>query len=796
MKAERDELTLRVFPALRKVCEERGISWSEVDLRWGIPEEKKGEILSICLKFIDDCRPYFIGMLGERYGWIGETAPEEVIKDYPWISDHSEISITELEILHGVLNNPAMMGHAYFYFRDPGYVDKIPEELRPDFIEGTIPEEITKYGIDEAERRAEKRRGQLIALKKKIRSSQIPVREGYRDPVQFGELVREDLMCMIDTLAPPPAPLNQAERASAVLDREDMAHEAFAASRFDVYIPRQDYFNHLDAHVAGDGLPLVVVGESGSGKSALLSHWAFRYRIYHPEDLVIVHFVGASSNSTDWDAMLRRFMGEFKRHFSLTEEIPEKADALLAAFRNWLSIAAAHGRVVLVIDALNQLEDRNGAPDLVWLPPMIPGNIRLIVSSLPGRPLDASRKRGWLTMAVEQLRLDERNALITCYLRKYRRELSASDRNLLTTEKPTNNPLFLRALLEEIRVHGLFETLSDQIREYMKLESVDALYEKILERYERDYERDRSGLVKDSVSLLWAARRGLSKSEMMDLLGTEGKPLPIAYWAPLYLAMEHSLVETDGRITFFHDYLRTAVEHRYLSFWESKRAAHLRVADYFVVQPNSQRRIEELPWQLAEGVEWDRLVALLTDPTFFLAAWATRKYDVKRYWVKVEAGSSHRIVEAYLSVIQKPEDFPSSFVSELRTLLYETGHLTEASALGEYLIKSLRDLGDVDALQRSLDKQANIFYIRGDLNRAIVLHKEQERICRELGNKDGLQACLGHQGVILKDRGDLDNAMIFYKEQEQICRELGNVNSLSKSLGNQANILDIRGFRR
>jgi hypothetical protein len=57
MKAERDELTLRVFPALRKVCEERGIAWGEVDLRWGIPEEKKGEVLSTCFKFIDECRP-------------------------------------------------------------------------------------------------------------------------------------------------------------------------------------------------------------------------------------------------------------------------------------------------------------------------------------------------------------------------------------------------------------------------------------------------------------------------------------------------------------------------------------------------------------------------------------------------------------------------------------------------------------------------------------------------------------------------------------------------------------------
>jgi len=69
MKAERDELTLRIFPSLRKICEERGIAWGEVDLRGGIPEEKseRGETLQICLDYIEKCRPYFIGMLGERY---------------------------------------------------------------------------------------------------------------------------------------------------------------------------------------------------------------------------------------------------------------------------------------------------------------------------------------------------------------------------------------------------------------------------------------------------------------------------------------------------------------------------------------------------------------------------------------------------------------------------------------------------------------------------------------------------------------------------------------------------------
>lgn len=43
MQAERDELVERTFPQLRKLCESRGVTWGEVDLRWGLTDEQKAE---------------------------------------------------------------------------------------------------------------------------------------------------------------------------------------------------------------------------------------------------------------------------------------------------------------------------------------------------------------------------------------------------------------------------------------------------------------------------------------------------------------------------------------------------------------------------------------------------------------------------------------------------------------------------------------------------------------------------------------------------------------------------------
>ena len=229
------------------------MTWGEIDLRWGITEEQsqRGEVLPICLEEIRRCRPYFIGLLGERYGWIPDAIPAEVLKDEPWIRQHADgadkKSVTELEILHGVLNNPEMADHAFFYFRDPDYFATVPQESRKDFTsEDTASTEKLNRLKDDIRRRSQD--GELL----------YEPRENYGDAKALGELVLSDFTALIDTLYP------QGEQPTP-LERERMDHEAFARSRASVYIGRQEYFDQLDAHVAGVGSPLI-----GGGKETQL----------------------------------------------------------------------------------------------------------------------------------------------------------------------------------------------------------------------------------------------------------------------------------------------------------------------------------------------------------------------------------------------------------------------------------------------------------------------------------------------------------------------------------------------
>jgi len=827
MQAERDELVKRIFPQLRKLCDERGVTWGEVDLRWGITDEQsaEGQVLPICLAEIQNCRPYFIGLLGERYGWVPDAFPQELIESESWLAEQSGNSVTELEILHGVLNDPEMAQHAFFYFRDPAYLNSLPEGERQEFLEGASQEEIEKYGKDEAERRAEARRQKLDALKERIRSSEFLVRENYPNPEALGEMVLNDLTALINRLYP------EGEKIDA-LDREAMEHEAYATSRAKVYVKRQEYFDRLNKHVAGDDIPLIVLGESGSGKSALLASWALEYRKVHPNDLLLMHFIGSSPYSSDWAAMLRRIMSEFKRRFDIREEIPDKPDALRTAFANWLHMVSAKGRVILILDALNQLEDRDGALDLVWLPPVIPENIRLILSTLPGKSLDELKKRGWSTTQVKPLDEEERKRLIAEYLAQYKKALNQRQIELIASAPQSSNPLFVRALLDELRVFGIHELLDQRISHYLGARNIPELYSKILERYEQDYDNKRQELVRDTMLLVESARRGLSETELLELLGADGKPMPRAYWSPFYVTADQALVSHSGLITFAHDYLRQAVHDRYLSTEQEQHDCHIRLANYFESQPTSERKIDELPWQLAQAKEWQRLHNLLSDPEFFESAWEMNQFEVKAYWVQVESNSSLSLVQAYKEMLNKPNISDRIFWFT-KNLYSDTGHLDESLYMVDFLVDTYRkigdhanlavslgdrsailwargdfdeamkllkeqeqishELGDKEELVRSLGNQALILKARGDPHQAMILLKEQESICREYNNKGKLGICLSNQGMILFDRGDLDGAMELFKEHERICRELGEKDLLSYALDSQASILRARG---
>jgi tetratricopeptide (TPR) repeat protein len=784
MQAERDELVKRTFPQLRELCEQRSVTWAEVDLRWGLTDEQaaEGKVLPICLAEIENCRPYFICLLGERYGWVPDEISPELIEREPWLREHRAHSVTELEILHGVLNNPSMASHAFFYFRSPSFVATVPAEQRQIFSEQPVADEVARFGPVEAQRRAAERAGKLTALKARIRASGLPVRENYPTPQALGEIVLRDLTESINREFPQgaePSPLEQ----------DQLEHEAFARTRSVVYIPRPQYFERLDEHVKGSGPPLVLLGESGSGKSALLANWARRNSA--ADALVLMHFVGATPYSSDWAAMLRRFMGELKQHFAIEQEIPEQPDKLRIEFASWLRIAGSKGRIVLLIDALNQLDDRDGALNLVWLPADLPDTVRVIVSTLPGASADELGRRGCPTLIVEPLSIAERKQLVIEYLAQYRKALSPSRVERIASASQTANPLFLIVLLEELRVYGDHFSLEQRLSEYLTAQTIPALYDQVLSRYQQDYERERPRLVRDTMILLWASRRGLSEVELLELLGPGQSPLPRAFWSPLYLAADASLVSRSGLVGFAHSYLRQAVEDRYLKTTEERNAAHRRLVGYFSWQPLGPRKIDEMPWQLAEAGEWRSLFTLLADRQFFEAASDRDEFSVMSYWARVEKNSPLRITSAYTPSFSSSLDW--KFLIHLISMLSNLGYANEALEIQQRLLGDVRASGDRNLLALSLGNTASLLESLGRTSEALALLQEQERISSVANDRQGSFLSLLNQAALLLDQKDLDGAEILYREAERICGTLDDKVALHQTLSGKARLSLARG---
>jgi tetratricopeptide (TPR) repeat protein len=845
MVAERDVLVNRAFPQLRALCAERGVAFTEIDLRWGLTDEEvaEGKVLPICLQEIRRCRPYFIGLLGERYGWVPPEIPSDLRARESWLIPHSgQSSVTELEILYGVLNDPEMEHNAFFYLRDPSYIGS--ERFLEDTKDDPLGQALFVEPSDEA-------RAKLAHLKESLRASRYPVLD-YTDPDQLGELIVADLTALIERRFPAADKLNQ----FAV---ETRRHDFFAESRSRVYVRRPSYFEALDDFAEQEkGAVISVLGDPGAGKSSLLATWGLGYRSRHPEELVLMHFIGSSQGSGELGPMLGRLSHELGRFLGVEESMGATAAQALdgglpvgtdepdpaQVFRQRLHAAGAKSGVVLVLDGLDQLSDEGAPRALRWLPSELPPGVRLVVSTAKGETRGVLEQRGWLesTLRVRPLEPPERAELIRLFLgSELAKSLSAAQLQRIVELPQAESPLYLRILLDELRVWGRHETLDSRIGRLTGASTVAALLELVLARYERAFESDgpgelgRPGLVGEAMRLLWASHHGLEEGELLGLLGDGDERLPAALWAPLRIAASEMLVDRDGLIGFAHVHFRSAVESRYLADADARASVRGAIADSFETpsgQVPTERALDERVPQLAELEAWEELAELLASPPWFVALWRRDRFEPRRLWAKIHANSTIRAGDSYLKLSDDVltavdgQLLPviASMVAELggpaeallllergramgqrapslsalcsacqATIHLSRGELEPAAALYAECEQTYRELGDLDSLAFTLNSLANIRSTRGELDQAFSLSSESERAYRDLRIPYGIASALDTQMNIHLTRGELDRADAVSAESERIYRELKDPDGLAHTLINRAGIHEIHG---
>jgi hypothetical protein len=716
MMAEREYLLKNIFPKLRKLCREKGYDFTEVDLRWGITKEESenGKVIEICLNEIDQSRPYFIGMIGERYGWIPDYEDTDdfknMLRNFAWLHQDVQegLSVTEMEIQYGVLRNPDMKGNAFFYLRD--------KSATPD-------------GAGFVEPDGSREQKKLLELKQRLADQDLfPVKD-YQTIEELGEAIFNDLKLAIFR-----EDQESAEQSALQASKEKQINHI--KSLCDFYLPDASMNKALDKflHTKKFGFSkksnkLILYGNKGEGRSALLANYIQSYYLNNTGKVkpIFFHFVEAEPDKKSIGDILKNLMQEINTYnntgvFFDDSNLQSPAPVIEQIF------SKTSKEMVLVIDGLEQIKTPEFFSRLYWLPQNVPSNIKIILST--NDPELYNNISGYEHLPLPPFDKDQRKLFIKEYLGKYGKKLSAKQLQKVVDATITQKPNNLKLVLDELRIFGVFEKLDAFLSGYLEAKDEVAVFTKVLERLEEDFEAHDPGLIGRIFSLMVCSKHGLLESELIDL--AETAPM---YWSPVYHSIENQLYRNLGQLSVINPDFATAIKNRYLKDSAKINEIRQKIVDYFQALDDLKRTYEELSFQLLQREDFEQLkdhlarmdVFLLykDDPQEFMDYWDKLKghfdfagtykqsfleYEQQEDVIPADLLPAFDRLSALLGIgaRKKESTFFAEKSLELAEKIYGPQHLSTANAIAKYA-GSLVATGDYDKAETYALKAFDIY---------------------------------------------------------------------------------------
>jgi Domain of unknown function (DUF4062) len=672
MHAERDHLVTVVFPELRERIERLGLDFFDVDLRWGVPvKDANGETANsweFCRKWIDLVEPFFVCILGQRYGWVPEPEQLKSVQDAEQQRAQPR-SITDMEVRHAVFGT-TLKRRSYFYMRSTEAPSGADEFVDP-------PPLLRK----------------LEQLKNDIRASGRPVRDyacvwtgsGFAGmEEEFGTRVLEDLWSGVlrdeqcvsrdvwrqvlgaDPSADPlytddtrPIPRELWEKIVALakpepvdpLDAEREQMKAFATARLRWFHGRSRELQQLIGFLQATGPETsrlaVVAALPGQGKSALLAKLSTL--IPSASAFTITHFIGASERSASSHALVERLLSELDRSGIVWPDEPDgsgeepKRDFASLCLRLGQRLGSYSGerRIVIMIDALNQLAD---GYNMSWLPPRLGPSVRLIISCVEdaeeqagaGKQHSLAALESWrpapLRVSLGPLTQDDVRTVAVAYLEEYCHELDREHLDALSAVPQARNPLYLLVMLSELRTLGgndLNRIVPARIASMAK-DCPDSvrLFRWALQRMEQPFGAD---AVRWWCLYLAESRVGMTSRELADLLARKLGAAAAANALRIERGLRRYLQRRGPQLDFFHEQLRQAVFQQYAADVKPT-VVHSELADFFRYNADPgdalrwklvPRPLGELLFHLGHAKRQGELRTLLSQLAFLAARTAT-----------------------------------------------------------------------------------------------------------------------------------------------------------------------------
>ena len=560
MEMERSAL-VKLFKGLQVKAASRGATISLVDLRWGITEEdaKSGKVVEICLKEIVNSRPFFIGMVGDRYGWcpnyedLSQTFNDSL--EYKWMEDdlNNHLSVTEIEMQFGVLRNPNPL-HAYFYIKQSG--DDNPSCPKEESLK-------------------------LKHLKECIlQQDRYPVQE-YDSPEQLCNLVEGAFTELLEREFPDILTVEDNQALQEQLMRNELLFNYHS-------IPEADQV-FADFLAADEQRCLVVTGDCGLGKSALLAHWSDLVNndvpmipVYHPLDSTtlssypetLVRMLASKCQNAFKHQSLgeeKLFAAEVSKEPDLTQssaksimDIVENSIALgnniLSAFsgntlRNlkeieedlnsiqkftqlWSVLGASRYPVILLIDDISYLNPTRVS--LFSLFASIPSNVKVVLSfSASSTAYLPFIQNGYVHFQLNGFSQADAKAFSKQYLSTYSKALSAQQEDILAAWVLAKQPRCLSVLLNELVSFGKHDALNEYMSGYCRINEIEQFYDSVLRRLSSDYGFDEIGR---TLLMLSLTLEGFTEDEIKSMADINQM-----LWSQLKVEMSSWLTNKGGR---------------------------------------------------------------------------------------------------------------------------------------------------------------------------------------------------------------------------------------------------------
>ncbi|KAE8634019.1 hypothetical protein XENTR_v10002173 [Xenopus tropicalis] len=663
--SERDVLIKKVFPELREWCEARNLCLVECDLRWGIPQDTpSSKILATCLGELDRCQQDTYGnalmviLLGERAGWIPDIfeVPSEVVEQYHWIPG---MSITGMEILHGAYRNSNR--NAAFCLRDPSFLDQLPLQ------------ELTQY----------QETGQKALLVQSLKQHvyhRFPAEqilkyeckvEG-KDCISGSEKVRLGFSCefsswillflktrIIETFPGHAEVFSETEKPSWE-QLEEAQHQLFLQQRCQLFLGRElevqrileflqmefkDSAQHINCMVkeAEEGIKypwlpvLQIIAEPGMGKSSLLAACLMR-AVEIPNMTVFYHFTGCCPSSVQLSNLAMRICchvmsvgperDDFLQRLRDCVRNEDLKEIMMQILKS--SPVSPNKTLFLFIDAVNQLSNPYDTSDLLsWLTTdgFLPPSCRCVFSTT------TTNAHSPFCLQLELLSPQSAKELAVMYLSRYSKTLSPEQLSLLLQNTCSQNPLWLSLACEELRVFGVFETVTQKITGFPN--NLQGLLGNIIQRL---VEEDPAARVKKLLCLMHCSPEGVIERDLCGALSElEGGPeIPPLHWVALRRTLGCLLrVGQDHRgrdtLSFFHGSVVKAVEQSLLGTDASRQPYLSSMSSYYEHHCSDDMTVvSQLPRLLQEAKLGERLIQFLRkDPRALCISAPTRAQYIK-----------------------------------------------------------------------------------------------------------------------------------------------------------------------